>query len=91
MLSVSHLTARYGGIEAVRDLSFEVQDGQAVAIIGANGAGKSTTLNTIGGLIQPAAGQIRFAGQDIAGLRADQIAHLGLASEPVRPERESDG
>jgi branched-chain amino acid transport system ATP-binding protein len=82
MLSVSHLTARYGGIEAVRDLSFEVQDGQAVAIIGANGAGKSTTLNTIGGLIQPAAGQIRFAGQDIAGLRADQIAHLGLAQVP---------
>ena len=82
MLSVSHLTTRYGGIEAVSDLTFEVRDGQAVAIIGANGAGKSTTLNTIGGVLKPAGGQITFAGRDIGGLRADQVAQLGLAQVP---------
>jgi len=82
MLKVTDLTIRYGGIQAVSGLSFEVQDGQAVAIIGANGAGKSTTLNTIGGLIKPVSGRIEFAGRDITALRADQVAQLGLAQVP---------
>lgn len=82
MLNVSHLNVHYGAIEAVRDLSFEVAAGQVVAIIGANGAGKSTTLNTIGGILKPQSGKIIFDGRDISGLRADQIARLGLAQVP---------
>ena len=82
MLKVSNLCVNYGAIEAVRDLSFEVKAGRVVAIIGANGAGKSTTLNTIGGLIAPTSGIIELEGRDISGLRADQIAQLGLAQVP---------
>ncbi len=82
MLEVTDLTVNYGAIEAVRKLSFAVPDGQVVAVIGANGAGKSTTLNTIGGLLKPVSGRIEFDGHDIAGLRADQIARLGLAQVP---------
>jgi len=82
MLKVSNLCVNYGAIEAVRDLSFEVKAGQVVAIIGANGAGKSTTLNTIGGLIAPTSGIIELEGRDISGLRSDQIAQLGLAQVP---------
>jgi branched-chain amino acid transport system ATP-binding protein len=82
MLKVTNLTVNYGAIEAVRNLSFEVPDGQVVAVIGANGAGKSTTLNTIGGLLKPVSGYIEFDGHDITGLRADQVARLGLAQVP---------
>lgn len=82
MLKVTDLNVRYGAIEAVRELTFDVREGQAVAIIGANGAGKSTTLNAIGGLLKPARGRIELAGQDITRLRADQIARLGLAQVP---------
>lgn len=82
MLKVTNLTVNYGAIEAVRDLSFEVPDGQVVAVIGANGAGKSTTLNTIGGLLKPVSGHIKFDGHDITGLRPDQVARLGLAQVP---------
>jgi branched-chain amino acid transport system ATP-binding protein len=82
MLKVSGLTVNYGAIEAVRDLSFAVKRGQVVAIIGANGAGKSTTLNTIGGLLRPLRGKIEFDGREIGGLRADQVARLGLAQVP---------
>lgn len=82
MLSISGLGVKYGTIEAIRNLSFEVRAGQAVALIGANGAGKSTTLNAIGGLLKPAYGKIEFDGHDITGLRADQVARLGLAQVP---------
>jgi branched-chain amino acid transport system ATP-binding protein len=82
MLKVSGLTVNYGAIEAVRDLSFEVKRGQVVAIIGANGAGKSTTLNTIGGLIKPLRGKIEFDGRNISGLRADLVTQLGMAQVP---------
>jgi branched-chain amino acid transport system ATP-binding protein len=82
MLKVTDLTVNYGAIEAVRNLSFEVADGQVVAIIGANGAGKSTTLNAIGGVIKPARGKIQLDGRDIAGLRSDQVMRLGLAQVP---------
>ena len=82
MLKVTNLTVNYGAIEAVRNLSFEVPDGQVVAVIGANGAGKSTTLNTIGGLLKPVSGRIELDGHDITGLRADQVACLGLAQVP---------
>lgn len=82
MLKVSNLYVRYGAIEAVRDLTFEVREGQAVAIIGANGAGKSTTLNAVGGLLKPAGGRIELDGQNVTHLRADQVARLGLAQVP---------
>ncbi len=82
MLKVSNLSVNYGAIEAVRDVSFEVKPGQVVAIIGANGAGKSTTLNTIGGALKAARGHIELDGRDITNLRADQITHLGLAQVP---------
>jgi branched-chain amino acid transport system ATP-binding protein len=82
MLKVSNLWVRYGAIEAVRDLSFEVREGQAVAIIGANGAGKSTTLNAVGGLLKTISGRIELDGHDITHLRADQVARLGLAQVP---------
>ena len=82
MLKVTGLSVRYGAIEAVRDLTFEVREGQAVAIIGANGAGKSTVLNTIGGLLKPSHGKIELDGHDLTRLRADQVARLGLAQVP---------
>jgi branched-chain amino acid transport system ATP-binding protein len=82
MLKVTNLCVNYGAIEAVRDLSFEVKRGQVVAIIGANGAGKSTTLNTIGGLINATSGNIELEGRDLTNLRSDQVARLGLAQVP---------
>lgn len=82
MLKVTDLTVNYGAIEAVRGISFEVPEGQVVAIIGANGAGKSTTLNTIGGLLKPVRGKVELNGKDITGLRADQVARLGLTQVP---------
>ena len=82
MLKVTDLTVNYGAIEAVRGISFDVPEGQVVAIIGANGAGKSTTLNTIGGLLKPVRGKVELNGKDITGLRADQVARLGLAQVP---------
>ncbi len=82
MLKVTDLSVKYGAIEAVRNLSFEVREGQAVAIIGANGAGKSTMLNAIGGLLKAAQGKIEFNGHDLTHLRADQVARLGLAQIP---------
>ena len=82
MLKVTDLSVNYGAIEAVRNLSFEVKAGHVVAIIGANGAGKSTTLNTLGGLLKPINGSIELNGRNITGLRADQITRLGLAQVP---------
>jgi len=82
MLKVTDLTVNYGTIEAVRGLSFEVTAGQVVAIIGANGAGKSTTLNAISGLLKPVRGRIELDGREITGLRPDQVARLGLAQVP---------
>lgn len=82
MLKVSNLTVNYGAIEAVRNVSFEVAEGQVVAIIGANGAGKSTTLDAIGGLHKPASGKIEFDNKDITNMRADQVAKLRLAQVP---------
>jgi branched-chain amino acid transport system ATP-binding protein len=82
LLVVSHLSIFYGGIRAVDDLSIEVPAGSTVTLIGANGAGKSTILNTISGLLRPRRGHIFFDGADIAGLRADRIAARGLLQVP---------
>ena len=68
MLKVSNLSVYYGGIHAVQDISFEVPDGKIVTLIGANGAGKSTILRTIAGLVRPALGEISYNDDVITGL-----------------------
>ena len=82
LLEVSNLSVRYGGVEAVRDVSFSVDEGGIVALIGANGAGKSSTLLALSGLVRPWSGAIRFAGEDITGVRADRIVRTGLVHVP---------
>ncbi len=82
MLIVQDLHTSYGAIAALRGVSFRVTQGHIVTLVGANGAGKSTTLNTISGLQQPKKGSVRFEGQEIAGRRADRIAALGLVQTP---------
>jgi branched-chain amino acid transport system ATP-binding protein len=82
LLGVENLHVSYGAIVALRGISFQVQAGQVVSLIGANGAGKSTTINTLSGLIKPRRGAIRFDGHDLAGWRADRVAHQGLIQVP---------
>ena len=82
LLVVKGLETSYGGIAALRGISFEVAAGSVVALVGANGAGKSTTLNTISGLLTPRAGSVVFDGREIGGWRADRIAALGLIQVP---------
>jgi branched-chain amino acid transport system ATP-binding protein len=82
MLEIGHLEVRYGGIRALHDLSLRVPRGSIVTLIGANGAGKSTALRTISGLVPPTAGSIRFVGQEIAGWPAHKIVAQGLAHVP---------
>ncbi len=68
MLRIDDLRVNYGGIEAVKGITFEVPEGKIVTLIGANGAGKSTTLRTIAGLVKPASGRIHFQADDITAL-----------------------
>ena len=82
MLEITGLEVRYGGIRALNGLSLNVPEGSIVTLIGANGAGKSTTLRTISGLVPPAAGSIRFDGKEIAGWPAHKIVADGLAHVP---------
>jgi branched-chain amino acid transport system ATP-binding protein len=82
LLEVKDLVARYGGIEALRGLSFSVEEGTIETIIGANGAGKSSTLLAISGIVRPAAGRVVFDDQDITRTRADRIVRAGLVQVP---------
>jgi len=82
MLEITGLEVHYGGIRALNGLSLNVPEGSIVTLIGANGAGKSTTLRTISGLVPPAAGSIRFDGKEIAGWPAHKIVAEGLAHVP---------
>ncbi len=82
LLEVRNLNVSYGAINALQGISFKVCKGEIVALIGANGAGKSTTLKTISGLIRPQAGKIYFEGRDITYLSAHRIASLGIAHVP---------
>ena len=82
MLEVRNLAVRYGGIRALHDLSLQVPKGSIVTLIGANGAGKSTTLRTISGLVPALSGSVRFSGQEIAGWPAHRIVAAGLAHVP---------
>ena len=82
LLEVSGLDVHYGGIHALKGVSFSVEQGQVVTLIGANGAGKTTTLRAISGLVKPSAGTVKFNGQPITGLPAHQIVARGLAHAP---------
>jgi len=82
LLEVKNLNVSYGGIKAVKDISFQVPKGEVVTLIGANGAGKSSTLRSIVGLVKPESGSIQFAGAELAGLATDQIVSKGITLVP---------
>ena len=82
LLELSHLEVYYGGIRALHDLSLKVREGSIVTLIGANGAGKSTTLRTISGLVPLSSGSIRFSGEEITGWPAHRVVASGLAHVP---------
>ena len=82
MLKVENLSIKYGSIEAVKNVSFEVNEGEVVTLIGANGAGKTSILRTISGLVRPSAGKIEFLGQEIQKEPARKIVASGLSQVP---------
>ena len=82
MLKVEGLNVYYGSIHAIKGVSFEVNQGEIVTMIGANGAGKSTTMNTVAGLLKPKSGSITFEGHDITSTPASKVVSLGLALCP---------
>jgi branched-chain amino acid transport system ATP-binding protein len=82
LLEVKDLSVAYGEIEALRGVSFTIDEGAVVALLGSNGAGKSTTLRAISGLVAPSAGSILFEGNQIAGLSPRSIVKLGVAHVP---------
>jgi len=79
LLQVQGLCKTFGGLKAVRDLSFEVHEGEIVGLIGPNGAGKSTAFNLISGALRPTAGSVRFDGREIAGMSPSRVVQHGLA------------
>ena len=82
MLKVENLNVYYGSIHAIKGISFEVNQGEIVTMIGANGAGKSTTMNTVAGLLKPRSGSIVFEGKDITHTPANKVVGQGLALCP---------
>ncbi|MEE9610963.1 MAG: ABC transporter ATP-binding protein, partial [Desulfatiglandales bacterium] len=82
LLNLANIVIHYQKVAAVQGISIELEDGQLVTLIGSNGAGKSTTLRTISGLVRPSAGEIWFDGQRIEGLSPDKILKLGIAHVP---------
>lgn len=82
MLTISNIDVYYGAIHALKSISVQVNQGEIVTLIGANGAGKSTILRTISGLLKPKSGNITFMGQNISGLPVQEIVKLGLSHVP---------
>mgnify|MGYP002734459587 FL=1 len=82
LLELKDLNVYYGAIHAIKGISLEVNQGEIVTLIGANGAGKSTTLRTISGLLKPKSGTITFEGKDIAGIKAHEIVRSGISQVP---------
>jgi len=82
LLAVRDLVVDYGAIRALHGVSFDVREGEIVTLIGANGAGKSTTLRALSGLVKPASGEVSFAGQRISGRAGHTIARMGLVQVP---------
>lgn len=82
MLKIEDINVYYGAIHAIKGISMEVNEGEIVTLIGANGAGKSTTLRTVSGLLKPKSGKILFEGKDIAGKAAQNIVKTGISQVP---------
>ena len=82
MLKVKDINVYYGAIHAIKGISLSVDEGEIVTLIGANGAGKSTTLRTISGLLKPKTGEIKFLGNNIAGMPAHKIVREGISQVP---------
>ena len=82
MLTINDINVFYGAIHAIKGVSLEVNEGEIVTLIGANGAGKSTILRTISGLLKPKTGSIQFEGQEIAGMPAHAIVKTGISQVP---------
>ena len=82
MLEVKDINVYYGAIHAIKGISLAVEEGEIVTLIGANGAGKSTTLRTISGLLKPKTGEINFLGKSIAGMPAHKIVREGISQVP---------
>ena len=82
MLEVKDLEVYYGVIQAIKGVSFEVNQGEVIALIGANGAGKTTILHTVTGLLSPKKGQVFFEGKDITKVPAHKIVSMGMAHVP---------
>lgn len=82
LLRLKGVQAGYGAVRALRDVNFEVPKGAMVALLGSNGAGKSTTLKVISGMLRPAAGEVEFDGRPLKGMTPNQIVRLGVAHVP---------
>jgi branched-chain amino acid transport system ATP-binding protein len=82
LLEVKNLNVYYGAIHALQGISFDINEGEVVTLIGSNGAGKSTTLSTISGLLQPRVGSVNFRGKDITLTQAQDIVKLGISQSP---------
>lgn len=82
LLKINDINVYYGAIHAIKGISLEVNEGEIVTLIGANGAGKSTTLRTISGLLKPKTGTIEFEGKNIAGMAAQNIVKAGISQVP---------
>ena len=82
MLKVNNINVYYGSIHAVKDVSFEVHQGEVVTLIGANGAGKSTILQTVSGLLRSKTGSVEFLGENLGGVPAHKVVNKGLAHVP---------
>ena len=82
ILKVDDINVYYGSIHAIKGISFEVKQGEIVTLIGANGAGKSTTLNTVSGLLKSATGSVTFMGEDLGKVQPHKIVSKGLALVP---------
>ncbi len=81
-LSIKGLVVRYGAVEALKGIDIEVKEGEIVALLGANGAGKTSTLRTISGLVQPISGSIKLYDQEVAGMEAEKITMSGISQSP---------
>ncbi|HEX7932661.1 MAG TPA: ABC transporter ATP-binding protein [Paraburkholderia sp.] len=82
MLELSHIESHYGRVQALHDISLHVEQGEIVALLGANGAGKTTALRNVSGLVAPTRGQIRFNGEAIERMSAEKIVRMGIAHVP---------
>ena len=90
MLEVSHLNVWYGVTEVLRDVSFTVPENKIVSLLGGNGSGKTTVINTLSGMLTPRAGNIIFQGGEIAGLSSDKMVKSGIVQVPQGREVFSD-